>query len=164
MWILYYVMELMRQLFAVSNWTINHTINVIEFGVMNLLKKHLRPLEVLDSIRAALEEALGIKFEGEKGDHFFRSTLIQTLFYGIFSSWVLWSKKHKPTDKVARFNWHEAAWSLHVPMIRALFGQALAHLGETTCDIYLNETAYWKNVPARYGLNSTCKCNFAGWS
>jgi len=80
-------------------------------------------LQALDSIRAALEEALGIKFEGEKGDHFFRSTLIQTLFYGIFSSWVLWSKKHKPTDRKARFNWHEAAWSLHVPMIRALFEQ-----------------------------------------
>ncbi len=27
--------------------------------------------------------------------------------------------------------------------------QALAHLGETTCDIYLNETAYWKNVPRK---------------
>ena len=27
--------------------------------------------------------------------------------------------------------------------------QALEHLGETTCDIYLNETAYWQNVPEK---------------
>jgi len=27
--------------------------------------------------------------------------------------------------------------------------QALEHLGETTCDVYLNEAAYWRNVPAR---------------
>jgi hypothetical protein len=27
--------------------------------------------------------------------------------------------------------------------------QALAHLGETTRDVYLNDVAYWKNVPAR---------------
>ena len=36
-------------------------------------------LPALASIRAALEQALGMKFEGEKGEHFFRSTLVQTL-------------------------------------------------------------------------------------
>jgi hypothetical protein len=80
-------------------------------------------LPALMTVRSALEEALGLKFEGEKGDHFFRSTLVQTLFYGVFSSWVLWSKNNPPTNKRARFNWHEAAWSLHVPMIKALFDQ-----------------------------------------
>jgi len=25
----------------------------------------------------------------------------------------------------------------------------LAHLGERTCDVYLNDMAYWKNIPAR---------------
>jgi hypothetical protein len=80
-------------------------------------------LPALANVRAALEQALGIKFEGEKGEHFFRSTLVQTLFYGVFSAWVLWAKKHPPNDRAARFNWHEAAWSLHVPMIRALFEQ-----------------------------------------
>jgi hypothetical protein len=78
-------------------------------------------LPALNTIRAALEEALGLKFEGEKGDHFFRSTLVQTLFYGIFSAWVLWSKKNrKRTDK---FDWRNATWELHVPMIKALFEQ-----------------------------------------
>ena len=80
-------------------------------------------LPALANVRNALEQSLGIKFEGEKGEHFFRSTLVQTLFYGVFSAWVLWSKKHLPTERSARFNWHEAAWSLHVPMIRALFEQ-----------------------------------------
>ena len=40
----------------------------------------------------ALEEALGMKFTDEKGEHFFRSTLVQTLFYGVFSAWVRWHK------------------------------------------------------------------------
>ena len=80
-------------------------------------------LPALQVLRAALEEALGLKFEGDKGEHFFRSTLVQTIFYGVFSAWVLWSKKYPPTDRQARFRWREAVWYLHVPMIRALFEQ-----------------------------------------
>jgi hypothetical protein len=79
-------------------------------------------LPALAAVRTALEESLGLKFEGEKGEHFFRSSLVQTLFYGVFAAWVLWSREHPPGDK-ARFNWHEAEWSLHVPMIRALYEQ-----------------------------------------
>ena len=41
-------------------------------------------------MRSALEEALGVRFEGERGTAFFRSSLVQTLFYGVFSAWVLW--------------------------------------------------------------------------
>src|SRR6266478_5157536 len=78
-------------------------------------------LPALITVRSALEEALGLKFEGEKGEHFFRSTLVQTLFYGVFSAWVLWSKKKR--KKTDRFNWRDAAWELHVPMIKALFEQ-----------------------------------------
>lgn len=76
----------------------------------------------LAMLRNALEEALGLKFTGEDGEHFFRSSLVQTLFYGVFSAWVLWCKRPtiSPKDK---FNWHEAAWSLHVPMIKTLFEQ-----------------------------------------
>ncbi len=80
-------------------------------------------LPALQMLRDALEEALGLKFEGDKGEHFFRSTLVQTIFYGVFSAWVLWSKKYPPTDRQARFRWHETIWYLHVPMIRALFEQ-----------------------------------------
>lgn len=38
-------------------------------------------LPALETIRTALEEALGISFKEEQGDRFFKSTLIQTLFY-----------------------------------------------------------------------------------
>jgi hypothetical protein len=80
-----------------------------------------KDLPQLAAVRAALEEALGMKFEAEKGEHFFRSTLVQTLFYGVFSAWVLWQKE-KPQRKDA-FDWRSAAWTLHVPMIKALFEQ-----------------------------------------
>lgn len=64
---------------------------------------------------------MGLRFEGEKGDNFFRSTLVQTLFYGIFSAWVLWSKKNR--KRKDKFDWRNATWELHVPMIKALFEQ-----------------------------------------
>ena len=31
---------------------------------------------------------------------------------------------------------------------RAALGDAIAMLSDTTCDVYLNEHAYWLNVPA----------------
>ncbi|RIE16720.1 type ISP restriction/modification enzyme [Candidatus Cryosericum septentrionale] len=77
-------------------------------------------LQALTAVRTALESSLGLTFEGERGDHFFRSTLIQTLFYGLFSAWVLWCRTHRDNED---FDWKDAQWSLHVPMIRALFEQ-----------------------------------------
>ena len=75
----------------------------------------------LRTVRTALEEALGVRFEGDRGAAFFRSTLVQTLFYGVFSAWVLWARQTPPpTD---RFNWHEAVWHLRAPVLRALFQQ-----------------------------------------
>ena len=84
------------------------------------------------AVRSAMEEALGIRFEGERGERLFRSTLIQTLFYGIFSAWVLWSrdeqKKNGPLfegydSPQRRFRWREAVWHLRAPVLRALFQQ-----------------------------------------
>ncbi len=80
-----------------------------------------RKLPALTAIRGALEEALGIKFEDEKGEHFFRSTLVQTLFYGVFSAWVLWTREHPPSDTKARFDWKGASFYLLVPVLRKLF-------------------------------------------
>ena len=75
----------------------------------------------LRAVRTALEDALGVRFEGERGAAFFRSTLVQTLFYGVFSAWVLWARQTPaPTG---RFNWHEAVWHLRAPVLRALFQQ-----------------------------------------
>ena len=75
----------------------------------------------LTTIRTALEEALGVRFEGEKGARFFHSTLVQTLFYGIFSAWVLWSRQ--TPSPPGGFNWHDAVWHLRAPVLRALFQQ-----------------------------------------
>ena len=75
----------------------------------------------LRAVRTALEEALGVRFEGERGAAFFRSTLVQTLFYGVFSAWVLWARQTPPP--AGRFNWHEAVWHLRAPVLRALFQQ-----------------------------------------
>ncbi|MGD0462743.1 MAG: type ISP restriction/modification enzyme [Tepidisphaeraceae bacterium] len=78
-----------------------------------------KELPALQTVRSALEEALGMKFTGDKGEHFFRSTLVQTLFYGVFSAWVRWHKDN-PGPK-AKFDWRTAEWSLHVPFIRTLY-------------------------------------------
>ena len=52
---------------------------------------------------------------------FFRSTLVQTLFYGVFSAWVLWSRQTPaPTGP---FDWRTSVWHLRAPVLRALFQQ-----------------------------------------
>lgn len=78
-------------------------------------------LPALAAVRLALEEGLGIRFEGKRGEHFFRSTLVQTLFYGVFSAWVLWH--HENPEREEPFDWRLSPYHLHVPVIRALFEQ-----------------------------------------
>jgi hypothetical protein len=88
--------------------------------------EHRRELPALDQLRSQLEDSLGLKFEGEKGDHFFRSTLVQTLFYGMFASWVLWARDKDHTRPIPwdqRFQWETATATLHVPMVYELFRQ-----------------------------------------
>ena len=75
----------------------------------------------LAAVRSALEEALGARFEGARGARFFRSTLVQTLFYGVFSAWVLWARQSPPP--AGGFRWREAVWNLRAPVLRALFQQ-----------------------------------------
>jgi len=78
-------------------------------------------LLALDAIRTTLEATLGLSFEGEKGDHFFRSTLVQTLFYGVFSAWVLWHGEDP--DRPGAFDWRIAPYYLRVPVMQALFAE-----------------------------------------
>ena len=75
----------------------------------------------LDAVRAALEESLGVRFEGDRGAAFFRSTLVQTLFYGVFSAWALWARQ--APAPAAPFDWRTAVWHLRAPVLRALFQQ-----------------------------------------
>ena len=86
----------------------------------------------LTALRAALEEALGIRFESQRGERLFRSTLVQTLFYGVFSAWVLWARASAKPDPgplfdgasgPAAFNWRAAVWHLRAPVLQALFQQ-----------------------------------------
>ena len=93
----------------------------------------------LNAVRSALEEALGVKFEGKRGVAFFRSTLVQTLFYGIFSAWVLWARQ-TPAPK-GPFDWHDSAQLLRVPVIRELFWQ-LSNPGQLQ-PLGLNEVLDW---------------------
>ena len=86
----------------------------------------------LTAVRTALEEALGVRFEGEKGARFFHSTLVQTLFYGVFSAWVLWARVDAASGDgpsaadghgTRGFSWREAVWHLRAPVLQALFQQ-----------------------------------------
>ena len=61
---------------------------------------------IVTAVREALEEALGMKFTGDKGEHFFRSTLVQTIFYGVFSAWVLWPVAFTNAANCPRVTWH----------------------------------------------------------
>ena len=77
----------------------------------------------LTTLRTALEEALGVRFEGQRGHRFFYSTLVQTLFYGVFSAWVLWARSGSAGVSPAPFDWRVAVWHLRAPVLAALFSQ-----------------------------------------
>ncbi len=79
------------------------------------------PIAAFEGVKSALQESLGITFEGEKGEHFFRSTLIQTLFYRIFSAWTLWRRSPDYGAHNGIFNWRLSAEYLRVAVLRTLF-------------------------------------------
>jgi Type ISP C-terminal specificity domain/N-6 DNA Methylase len=99
-----------------------------------------RDLPALAAVRKALEEALGIQFDGDKGEHFFRSTLVQTLFYGVFSAWVLWAKQRSASAKES-FDWKLTAFFLRVSVLRKLFHE-VADPGQLL-ELNLSEVLDW---------------------
>ena len=73
-----------------------------------------------DAVRSLVDDygaALGITFEGEEGQEFFRSSLIQTAFYGLFAAWALW---HRENDGKP-FNWERLDRYLKIPFLGKLF-------------------------------------------
>jgi len=78
-----------------------------------------QPNEALAPLRIAMVEALGIEFPGPNGEEFFRSSLIQTIFYGLFSAWTLWVEQE--ARESARFEWSQASTYLSVSVVGALF-------------------------------------------
>jgi hypothetical protein len=81
--------------------------------------EHSKAHVKLVKVRAALEDGLGLKVTDDKGERFFKSTLVQTLFYGIFAGWVLWHRSHR--DVTEKFQWEMCSRYLHVPILRKLF-------------------------------------------
>ena len=76
-------------------------------------------LPALAALRKGVEDAIGIQFDEGDGEHLFRSTLVQTLFYGLFSAWIVEVGQNKQPP----FNWQSAQWSMTVPVARFLFEQ-----------------------------------------
>ncbi len=64
-------------------------------------------------------QALGLAFDvsDEKGDRFFRSSLVQTLFYSAFAAWILWERTAADD---ARFEADDAHSHLQIPFLNAL--------------------------------------------
>jgi hypothetical protein len=80
-------------------------------------------LDDLGLLRESFEESLGVEFQGDRGEEFFRSTIVQTLFYGLFSAWVLWHRE--APGREGEFDWHEATDYLGVPVLERLFNQVV---------------------------------------
>ena len=101
----------------------------------------IAPLRTLDPVKQALSDSLGVRFDGEKGLHFFQSTLVQTLFYGIFSAWVLWHEGSQVPG--GRFHWKNAVDHLGLPILRSLFHQVAYPANIRALD--LEEVLDWTN-------------------
>lgn len=95
--------------------------------------------EGLSALRSAFEESLGLTFDELEGEAFFRSALVQTLFYGVFAAWVVWSDA-TPLASDDEFDWHTAQWTLNVPMVRVLYHQLAS---PSTLPVGLNDVLDW---------------------
>ncbi len=78
--------------------------------------------ERFDSVAGLLDDyrvALGLSFdlETEKGAEFFRSSLIQTAYYGLFAGWTLWQRANDGTA----FQWEQMDNYLKIPFLGKLF-------------------------------------------
>ena len=80
------------------------------------LPDDLKPLKpLLDDYRQAL--GLAFDVEDEKGARFFRSSLVQSVFYALFAAWILWDKQAEPD---ATFDIDDAHTFLPIPFLDAL--------------------------------------------
>ena len=70
---------------------------------------------LLDDYRVAL--GLSFDLETEKGAEFFRSSLIQTAYYGLFAGWTLWQRAQDGTA----FQWEQMDSYLKIPFLGKLF-------------------------------------------
>ncbi|MCR5890463.1 N-6 DNA methylase [Hymenobacter sp. J193] len=83
-------------------------------------------LHELVPLITALEQSLGARFDGPKGVRFLHATIVQTLFYGVFSAWVLWHREQP--DRKDEFDWRTTAHYLQIPVLQVLF----EHIGASS--------------------------------
>ena len=82
----------------------------------NALPEDLKPLKpLLDDYHHAL--GLAFDVDDEKGARFFRSSLVQSVFYSLFAAWILWDKE---ADAEATFDIDDAHSFLPIPFLDAL--------------------------------------------
>jgi hypothetical protein len=80
------------------------------------LPDDLRPVKpLLDDYRQAL--GLAFDIDDEKGARFFRSSLVQSVFYALFAAWILWDRD---ADAAAVFEIDHAHHYLPIPFLDAL--------------------------------------------
>jgi N-6 DNA Methylase len=101
----------------------------------------------LGYVKESLSLALGLSFEGEKGQHFFRSTLVQTLFYGLFSAWTIWARSEPDREKRKGFSGQSAPYILRSPILRGLF--ELVHRPGTLGQLSLVPVLDWAAAALR---------------
>lgn len=78
------------------------------------------PVQFTQAVKGLADDfgkALGVAFEGEDGEEFFRSSLIQTIFYGLFAGWTLWLR----SGSRSAFRWEELAEHLQIPFLAELY-------------------------------------------
>jgi hypothetical protein len=78
------------------------------------------PEEFSQAVRSLMDDfgaALGITFEGEEGEEFFRSSLVQTVYYGLFAGWILWARSESPEE----FRWRDLPQHIRIPFLGELF-------------------------------------------
>jgi type ISP restriction-modification system protein/N-6 DNA methylase len=78
------------------------------------------PAQFTQAVRGLADDfgkALGVSFEGEDGEEFFRSSLIQTVFYGLFAGWTLWLKSKARSP----FRWENLSEHLKIPFLAELY-------------------------------------------
>ncbi|MGO8749727.1 MAG: N-6 DNA methylase [Thermoguttaceae bacterium] len=95
-------------------------------------------ISAVEPLAKAMEQALGLHFQGDEGAAFFRSSLVQTLFYGLFSGWMLWRQNRRNGD---RFDWKGACEYLALPLIGDLYEEIARP--RRLADLGLREPLEW---------------------
>jgi hypothetical protein len=76
--------------------------------------------ETFDAVSPLLDDfkiGLGLTFDGKAGLDFFKSSLVQTAYYGLFAAWTLWHR----ADDGRPFEWDRLERYLTIPFLGQLF-------------------------------------------